>query len=177
MTATFAPEWRWEIAQDPNEVHELLRVSDLAQATNAAPAPQRNEERTHFLVKTGCVRLLRKGADAIAMYALTETPPFVLNDAPFQFASHPLYLQRLAIEPDCARTLGSVPGINALRHAIEVARDGRADALRSEANPHLTRTLSLLISMGFEVQNPNAVLPSDNRVYLEVRIRPGRAAV
>lgn len=168
-----ATEWHWEIAQDANEVHGLLEASDQAQASDAAPAPRRNLERTHYLVTNGCVRLLRKETQAVAMFSLTQSPPFVLEDAGFRWAARPLYLQRLAIEPGCARTMGAVPGINSLRHAIKTARDLEADALRSEANPNLTRTMHLLTVMGFEQQRTAGTSPADNRVYLEFRITAG----
>jgi hypothetical protein len=139
---------KWIVADDVVEVHTLLCASDAAQDTEDAPAPHREIESTRRYVTARLVRLLRSETGPMAMFTLTPDPPFPDSLDRFPPASRPIYMTRLAVDP---RTLSQEPliGLRCLRHAMAVATESGADALRSEANPDLRGTMRLLTLAGF----------------------------
>lgn len=164
---------RWEVARDPGEVHALLETSDRAQATAAMPAPRRNRSATEALVGSGGVHLLRCAGRPVAMVTVSERAPFDPSCAAFQPARRPLYMQRLAVDPDV--TTGTVipPGLLAARHAVATARERGADWLRCEANPTITRVVEMLRAVGFSVvpsrEDAGVREGGPPRIHLQVR--------
>lgn len=159
-------DWTWEIAASPDEVHGLLLASDAAAATPDLPAPRRNPEATRALVRAGRVHLLRKDGRPAAMFTLTVDPPFALDAAGFPAAATPLYMQRLAVDPEIAASEPLV-GLRALRMAIQTATDAGADVLRSEANPDLERVFAMLSGHGFVPHRAIQGGDGRRRVYLQ----------
>lgn len=141
---------RWEVANDPEEVHALLCACDRHQATPAAPAPERGEQRTRDLVAQGAVHILR-AADGrgLAMFTLTWAPPSDTTDLAYPAAQQPAYMSRLAVQPDLLER-GTVLGAQCYRHAFELAAAGGADVLRVAANPDIHGVFQLLGLLGFE---------------------------
>ncbi|MER7460025.1 hypothetical protein [Micromonospora sp. NPDC126480] len=134
---------------DADAVHALLRESDAYQAAKTGTGvPARRLETTRRLVAAGAVRILAADDVPIAMFTLTETPPFDLAATGYGPSPRPLYLQRLAVCAEAAAA-GSLVGVQAVRRAIEEAQDLGATALRCEANPDLTGTRQLLDRLGF----------------------------
>ena len=160
----------WAVATEPAEVHELLCASDGYQAERTGtPAPARRIASTEWLVRSGAVHVLRQDGRAVAMFTLTEDPPFDPADVPFPSADAPRYLQRLAVHPDLAAR-GSLAGARCVRRALELAAAAGADALRCEANPDLAATHELLVSLGFEQAGDALEAEGARRVYLQRRI-------
>ena len=165
----------WEIAEDPAEVHDLLCACDAWQAeATGTPVPRRRYASTERWVRAGAVHLLREHGRAVAMFTLSEVPPFDLRATPYGPARYPLYLQRLAVTPELLRT-GSVLGAQCVRRAVTVARRRQADVLRAEANPDLRATRELLRVLGF-VQLGDIRQDDTGRrwVYLERPLVAGR---
>ncbi|MFF2998207.1 hypothetical protein ACFVTC_27195 [Streptomyces sp. NPDC057950] len=149
MTGSTVVDWTWETAEDPDEVHALLRACDGYQARKyGSAAPVRNSGTTERRVHAGDVHLLRHDGEAAGMFTLTWDPPFALAPDSFPAATRPAYLGRLAVAP---RWLAdSTPaGATCVRRALELASARGADALRSEANPDLADTVKLLELLGF----------------------------
>ncbi|GGZ70848.1 hypothetical protein ACFOOM_03825 [Streptomyces echinoruber] len=143
----------WQTATDPAEVHALLEASDAHQAEQSGtPAPVRRFATTQSLVENGCVRLLRRDGQAVAMFTLIRRPR---GDTPPDYppASRPAQLSRLAVAPD-ALAEGSLAGVGCVREAIRLATAWGADVLRAEANPDLRATRRLLAQLGFEQCGP-----------------------
>ncbi|HEX7307007.1 hypothetical protein [Lentzea sp.] len=141
--------YRWEVATDPAEVHDLLCASDRFQAgRTGTAAPRRNPGSTAAHVGAGRVHLLRDGPLATAMFTLVDSPPFEAPPDTFPAAGKPVYLTRLAIRPEAAAG-GSLAGMMCVRRAIATASGLGADALRCEANPALADTVELLKALGF----------------------------
>ncbi|SDG59807.1 hypothetical protein SAMN05216553_109266 [Lentzea fradiae] len=144
MTST---GYRWEMAADPAEVHDLLCASDRFQAERTGTAaPVRNPAGTAAHVAAGRVHLLRDGELPTAMFTLVESPPFDEPPDAFPPAVRPVYLTRLAVRPEAA---GSLAGMMCVRRAIATATGLGADAVRCEANPGLAHTVELLQALGF----------------------------
>jgi hypothetical protein len=163
-----APVWSFRTGDDPSVIHALLIASDRHHAaTYGLAAPVRSIETSQWLARSGAVQLLMHGERPAAMFALTAEPPFTVPDDLFPGARSPLYLQRLAIEPDwLARD--PLLGARCLRRAVELAEGRGADALRSEANPDLTASAELLSRFGFVQCGPALSSPSGlRRVYLQ----------
>ncbi|MGH3185684.1 MAG: hypothetical protein ACRDPY_00730 [Streptosporangiaceae bacterium] len=161
------PDLSWRVGTDAEAVHALLRASDEHHAAlYGLPVPNRRPERTRQLVQTGAVQVLQDGTEIVAMFTLTEGPPYDQELSVFPSARQPLYLQRLAVQP---RSLASVPllGIRCLRRAVQVARSRRADVLRAEANPDLTAQADLLATFGFAQCGPVQSANGLRRVYLQ----------
>jgi hypothetical protein len=157
----------WSLAHDPDEVFDLLLASDRhAAERHGLPLPRRNREATGFLVGEGRVHVLRQRTELVAMFTLTWQPPYPLEPTGFPPRHRPAYLQRLAVRPELLRA-GSLAGVQCVARAVEVATEGGADALRSEANPDLAEVLRLLLTLGFvRYGEPPADGPL-RRVYLE----------
>ncbi|MFE9004582.1 hypothetical protein ACFYOY_21005 [Streptomyces sp. NPDC007875] len=175
-----ATTWRWEVSQDPREVHALLCACDARQAAaSGTPAPRRRPETTERRVRAGAVRLLRHGAHPAGMFTLTWDPPFTVDDGVFPRAERPMHLSRLAVAPEWLDD-GSLVGLRCVRHAIEEATRAGADVLRSEANPDLTDTRSLLDVLGFRQYGPTlGDAGGSRRAHLQKTLRaaapaPGR---
>jgi hypothetical protein len=146
--------WDWERAADPQQVHGLLCASDAFQAARSGtPVPARRIDTTERHVRAGAVYLLRYKGEPAAMFTLTSVPPFDLSTTDFPPADSPVHLQRLAVRPDLVIT-GSLVGARCVRKAIEVGVTGGADVLRSEANPDLPGTRTLLHEFGFRQYGP-----------------------
>ena len=158
--------WQWEIAADADEVHQLLVSSDRSLATPENPAPLRNRAKSLASTQSRTVHLLRCGSRAVAMFTLVSESPFDLTGVDFPHASRPLYLQRLAIEPETRRT-SPLAGVRALRRAQEVARLAGADAIRLETNPDLQRVHAMLTRHGFETHGWSVDADGRRRVYLQ----------
>ncbi|MFI0785991.1 GNAT family N-acetyltransferase [Streptomyces lydicus] len=167
MTSHPAPAPAWEPAESAEEVHALLRASDLHTAElYGLPVPERRLERSRALVGERAVHLLRHGDTAIAMFTLTGRPPFRRALDVFPPARAPLYLQRLAVHPDRARRDATL-GMRAVRRACETARAAGADALRAEANPDLRKSVELLTGLGFVAYGEVEAEDWMRRVYLQ----------
>jgi len=152
--------YRWELAADPAEVHDLLCASDRFQAgRTGTAAPVRNPGSTAAHVSAGRVHLLRDGLLPTAMFTLVDSAPFEAPPDTFPPARRPVYLTRLAVRPEAAGS-GSLAGMMCVRRAITTATEQGADALRCEANPALAHTVELLEALGFVV----AARPADSRV-------------
>jgi ribosomal protein S18 acetylase RimI-like enzyme len=142
--------WSWRVADDAEEVHELLCVSDAFQAeVSGTPAPVRRFSSTERYVGSGSVHVLSHGGVAAAMFTLSSQQPPGDRIVDFPPAHRPVYLQRLAVRPEYVGG-GSIVGARCVRKAIELAVDAGADAVRCEVNPDLAGTLALLTFMGFE---------------------------
>ncbi|AHH99058.1 GNAT family N-acetyltransferase [Kutzneria albida] len=139
----------WEVASNPDEVHELLCTSDRFQAGRFdSPVPTRNPATTAKRVAAGVVHLLRVHDQAAAMFTLTWEPAFEEPSGVFPAARRPAYLGRLAVRPDLAGT-GSLAGAQCVRRALSLAREQGADMIRAEANPDLEATVDMLVVLGF----------------------------
>nr|BBG06558.1 GNAT family transferase [Streptomyces sp.] len=165
--------WQWEVSRDTGEVHALLCACDAHQAAaSGTSAPARRLETTEHRVRSGSVHLLRHDGRPAGMFTLTWDPPFAADEGAFPPAERPLYLSRLAVAPEWL-TGGSLVGLRCLRRAIETAAQAGGDALRSEANPDLSATRSLLDILGFVQHGPTL---SDGqgrrRVHLHKSLRP-----
>jgi len=159
--------WTWEIAEDPGEVHQFLCRSDAYHATAQAPAPRRLQETSELHVRNRSTHLLRQGGTPVAMFTLTQEPRFVIEAIAFLPAQKPIYLSRLAVGSACFMG-GSMVGAQALRRAMEVARESGADAIRSEANPDLARSYALLEMFGFKVCNMEPLSGQLRRAHLQL---------
>ncbi|WP_320064502.1 hypothetical protein [Micromonospora sp. RTGN7] len=150
----------WAVADDPVEVHDLLCASDAHQAAaTGSPAPARRLATTRQRVEAGAVHLLRVGGRAVGMFTLTAEAPYDASTVPFPAARQPHYLSRLSVHPD-ELAAGSLIGVRCLRRAVQVAAASGADSLRSEANPDLAPTWSLLTGLGFVPCGPTHSDPS-----------------
>jgi GNAT superfamily N-acetyltransferase len=166
--------WSWRVADDAEEVHQLLCLSDAFQAARSeTPAPTRRRSSSERFVRLGSVHMLSDGDVAAAMFTLSSQQPFAPDIAEFPWARRPLYLQRLAVRPDYLGD-GSIVGARCVRKAIEVAADAGADAVRCEANPDLSGTLALLALMGFEQCGPTYADGPVRRTYLHRPLGSGR---
>jgi hypothetical protein len=167
-----ASERTWSTGTDVAALHELIVQSDAHHArTYGRPVPVRAVETMRRLVEAGQVQVLSHGAEPVAMFALTDRPPFAQDIGVFPDRSRPLYRQRLAIRP--AR-LGDLPlvGMRCLRRAATLAVVAGADALRAEANPDLTATARLLQVFGFVRYGPVQSAGGLRRIYLEKHLDP-----
>lgn len=171
MITDSATAWRWDVGTSAEEIHALLRLCDAYTATAEAPAPVRNMETTKRNVESGSVHVLRRGAEAVAMFTLTWEAPFEPEDAGFPPAQRPGYLQRLAVKPELLAE-GSLVGARCIRRAIELARRAGADVIRSEANPDLARVVALLGLFGFEEFRRTQAEDGRRRVYLQKNLVP-----
>jgi hypothetical protein len=164
--------FRWQVAADPQAVHDLLLASDeYHAAANGLQVPARRLESTRRLVAGGAVHVLTRGRELAAMYTLTSEPPFSEELSIFPAARCPRYLQRLAVEPGwLART--PLLGLRCLRHAVGQAARSGADVLRSEANPDLRATASLLAAAGFVRYGPIRTSGPLRRMYLQKDLGP-----
>lgn len=143
------PVWSWEIARDPNEVHNLLGESDAyAAGESGTPAPVRNHKSTEAHVRTGAVHLLREDGRPAGTFTLSPRPAGGHDVSVYPPARRPLYLQRLAVGA-AWRERFSLVGVQCLRRAIEIATQAGTDVLRAEANPDLDRVRTLLDLLGF----------------------------
>jgi hypothetical protein len=139
------------VASDPDEVHALLCASDRYQAERfRSPAPVRNPATTRSRVLAGAVHLLRDDGRAAAMFTFTDDAQFDEPDGVFPPAHSPRYLGRMAVRPDLA-SAGSLFGVHCVRHAVHLARQAGADAIRAEANPDLAATVDMLTLLGFQL--------------------------
>jgi|SRR5215203_3227382 len=161
----------WEVSNNAEEVHALLCASDAYHATHAVPAPMRNMETTRRRVQEGSVHILRLGTEAVAMFTLTWDAPFAEGTVFFPPACKPAYIGRLAVKPDCLEG-DSIIGAQCLRRAVELATSAGADAIRSEANPDLTRMRTLLRLFGFEEYGLTQSEDGRRRVYLQKAVDP-----
>lgn len=162
-------KWRWEIARNSEEVHHLLLASDAAHATPEQPAPRRNPETSRLRVADRSVHLLRCGVFPAAMFTLTTESPFDVARAGYPPAARPLYLQRLAIDPEVRRA-APLAGVRALRRAIEMARIAGADVIRSETNPDLGRICAMLRYHGFMAYGSAEDADGRRHIYLQKAI-------
>ncbi|MFB6440777.1 GNAT family N-acetyltransferase [Streptomyces sp. NPDC056411] len=157
----------WERADSAEEVHALLCASDAHHAEQYdLPVPQRHLDRSRALVAARAVHLLRRGDTPVAMFTLTDHPPYRRGPDVFPPAGLPMYLQRLAVHPDAARRDATL-GMRCVRRACETARSAGADVLRAEANPDLRKSVALLTGLGFV---PHGVVEADGplrRVHLQ----------
>lgn len=138
----------WSVADDVEEVHQLLCESDAAQALARAPVPVRRIETTRRLIAERSIQILRREDRAIAMITLAWRSPFPMDLWRFPPARNPAYMSRLAARPSA---LAEEPllGLQCVRRAVELARTGGADAVRCEANPDLARVTAMLGLLGF----------------------------
>lgn len=163
-------EMTWETATDPGQVHNLITASDRFHAARyGLGAPVRRPESTEGLVRAGSVQVLRSGPELVATFTVTDRPPFAQDVSIFPSANHPLYLQRLAVEPHWL-TRTPLLGMRCLRRAVSYAASLGADALRSEANPDLEATARLLAAVGFVRYGPVSSGGELRRVYLHLDI-------
>jgi predicted GNAT family N-acyltransferase len=163
--------WSWEVSSNVGEVHALLCECDAYTATREAPTPVRNIETTRRRVRMGSVYVLRLGAEAVAMFTLTWDAPFAEDTAIFPPARKPAYIGRLAVKTEWLAR-GSIVGARCLRRAVELATSAGADAIRSEANPDLTRVVTLLRLFGFEEFGRTQSEDGRRRVYLQKALNP-----
>jgi len=161
--------WSWEVSGNVEEVHALLCACDAYTATPEAPAPSRNVETTRRRVQAGSVNVLRLGSEAVAMFTLTWDAPFTVDPSVYPSAQKPAYIGRLAVKPELMKK-GSFIGARCLRKAIELAVSAGADAIRSEANPDLTRVRALLDLLGFKEYGQAQSEGGRRRVYLQKTI-------
>lgn len=159
----------WETAADPDQVHTLITASDRFHAARyGLGVPARRRESTEGLVCAGFVQVLRCGPEFVATFTVTDRPPFAQDVSIFPAARHPLYLQRLAVEPLWLKRTPLL-GMRCLRRAVSYAAGLGADALRSEANPDLQATAKLLAAIGFVRYGPMST-GEPRRVYLQLDI-------
>lgn len=161
----------WTVADDPEEVHELLRESDAAQAMPEAPVPVRSMETTRRRVADGSVHGLRLDGELAAMITVTWEPPSAGAASAYSPARKPAYISRLAVRPQFLEQQ-PLAGASCIRRAIEVCASGGADVLRSEANPDLEAVMRLLRMLGFERQGPVHGDGVRRWVHLEKRLAP-----
>ena len=140
---------RWELAADADLVHKLLLQSDQqhARATRTR-APTRSEASTASHVAAGYVRLQMSGDEILGMFTLSRIPTFDPSRSVLPDALDPMYLQRLVVVTNPVTTADPLVGLRCVRRAIDEAAASGADALRSEANPDLSRSYSLLLACG-----------------------------
>jgi hypothetical protein len=164
--------WSWTIAADAAEVHTLLLASDVHQASRYdLPIPARRLATTARRVAAGEVHVLRHGDEPAAMFTLSDQPPFDEAAAGFPRARRPVYLQRLAVRPSVLR-IQPLAGAQCLRRAVETAERAGFDVLRSEANPDLDATWTMLLRFGFEPQGEHHRDGAVCRAYLQKTLRP-----
>ncbi|MFC4585730.1 galactose mutarotase [Sphaerisporangium corydalis] len=176
MTGSTPAVDTWEVGTDPRELHDLLVACDAYQAERTGtPVPARVIETTESRVRSGAVHLLRRGTEAVAMFTLTDRPPFDPAGLDLPEGGRLMYLSRLAVKPELLEQ-GSLVGVQCVRKAIELARGLGADALHAEANPDLTGTRALLAHLGFEQHGPVHSDGTGRRyVHLRKPLRPGPA--
>jgi hypothetical protein len=104
------------------------------------------------------------------MFTLTREPPFDQDLTIFPPTEKPVYLSRLAIQPEYLKQ-HSIVGVRCVRKAIEFAMDQGADAIRSEANPDLLQVFTLLNLLGFRQYGPTLSQGARRRVYLQKSLR------
>lgn len=144
----------WEVAGNADVVHALLEESDAEQARRyGLPAPRRNPATTAIRVAAGQVHLAWLGGHPAGSFTLTAEPPFELEPGTFPPAASPRYLSRLCVASGQLRD-GLPIGLQCLRMAITVAARAGADVLRSQANPDVTGTLTMLTLNGFRQRGP-----------------------
>lgn len=158
--------WLWEVSTNVEEVHALLCACDAYTATDKAPVPVRQIETTRRNVLEGSVRVLRYEGEVVAMFTLTWFPPFSQETTIFPSVHKPAYISRLAIKPAWQQK-GTILGAQCLRKAVELAICAGADAIRSEANPDLTRVRALLDLFGFKEYGQMQSEDGRRRVYLQ----------
>lgn len=163
--------WVWEVSTNVEEVHTLLCACDAYTATREALAPVRNIETTRLRVRQGSVHVVRFGAEAVAMFTLTWDAPFAEGSVIFPPARKPAYIGRLAIKPEW-QVRSSIVGAQCLRKSVELAESAGADALRSEANPDLTRVRTLLHLFGFKEYGRTQSEDGRRRIYLQKTLNP-----
>lgn len=115
---------------------------------------------------SGSVHLFRDGGVAAAMFTLTWNPPFSPVPASFPRVRRAAYLQRLAVRPDRVADTALL-GPMCVRKALEEAVGLRAQALRAEANPDLTRVVRLLELLGFRRHGPVLDDGRRRRIHLQ----------
>lgn len=164
--------WMWEVSTNVEEVHKLLCTSDAYTANAKAPAPIRNSETTRRRVHEGSVHVLRFEDEPVAMFTLTWDAPFAADPKVFPFARKPAYIGRLAVQAEWQEK-GSIVGAQCLRKAIELAKSLASDAIRSEANPDLTRVRALLELFGFKEYGQAQSEDGRRRVYLQKDLTEG----
>jgi N-acetylglutamate synthase-like GNAT family acetyltransferase len=79
----------------------------------------------------------------------------------------PLYLQRLAIHPECNDPL---LGLRLLRQAVTIARASQAEVLRAETNPHLAEVGAMMAQLGFETVSERTSSGAPAR-YVQLQFR------
>lgn len=149
MPACQTSQYTWEVATNLDEVNALLQACDTYVSRPGSPIPKRNPETTAKRIADKQVHLLRKNQEPIAMFTLGPTPTFNLPEIIVPYAANPIYISRLAVSPALQKE-GSIIGAQCLKHAINIAKIYNADAIRSEANPALSKVIELLRLFGFE---------------------------
>jgi N-acetylglutamate synthase-like GNAT family acetyltransferase len=157
----------WAIAQDAAAVHFLLELSDARSARPGSPPPKRNVASTRRHVSNGWVRMLERDGRFIGMFTLSPEAPFDESDAGYSLVQRPLYLQRLAIHPECDDPL---LGLRLLRRAVAIARASEAEVLRAETNPHLAEVCAMMAQLGFETVSERTSSETPAR-YVQLRFR------
>ncbi len=135
---------QWELADDSEEVHQLLLASDLEVAPCGRP-PRRNPDSTRRLVRAGAVHGLRREERLVAAVTLTEDRTFEPGPECADLAPV-LYMRRLSVDPAAGDAL---LGLRAARRAVAFAREQGFRALRSEINPDVQGVHRMLTSLGF----------------------------
>jgi GNAT superfamily N-acetyltransferase len=165
--------WSWTVGGDVGELHALLCACDAQQAADSGtPAPRRDIRTMERRIGDRNVHVLRLDGTAVGMVTLTWTPPFDLDAADYPPAERPAYMGRLAVHPEWLGR-GSLVGARCIRKAVQVASCARADVVRSEANPDLTATRTLLELLGFRQHgDTKREARGPATVYLHKQIRP-----
>jgi hypothetical protein len=161
----------WRRADDAEAVHALLLLSDQQAATmSRTPVPRRSRETTAHLVATGATYVGRDGDEVLATFSVSATPTFDPDEHGLPAVTGAWYERRLAVHPAAP----SLVGLQAVRTAIEVARDGGAEVLRAEANPDLSGVLRLLTMSGYVVLATDPDGPT-RRAFLQRDLRQPHA--
>ncbi|HTZ44966.1 MAG TPA: GNAT family N-acetyltransferase [Jatrophihabitans sp.] len=152
----------WQQASDPDRVTRLLELSDRAVAGDG-PVPRRNPASTSRLVRDGSVFLLTDGDTDLAMITVCEAEPTEEGERYYPPTERPAYMRRLAVHPD---RQGSLLAMQAVQHAIRIARQRGATALRCETNPDNEAALRLLQLQGFRTCSPSLEADGTRHVLL-----------
>lgn len=161
---------RWEVASDAQAVHALLATSDAyAASRHDLPLPERSMASSERSVAAGAVHLLRRGGRPAAMFTLSEQVPQSAFDVDYPTANRPVYMRRLAVDPDALASDGLL-GVHTLRRIVEVATAMGADAIRAETNPDLAGIVRLLQQFGFQQYGPVVTEGWMRRVNLQKQL-------
>lgn len=153
----------WEKIYDIQAVHILLCRSDISTNKSVNEIPQRNLSTTINHVNNKRVWGVTIGSELVASFTLSNTPSFeISSNLGFPVSNNPVYLSRLCVD---SRIVNEEPflGLQAIKKAIEIAREENCDFIRCEVNPKIRKVLDTFLNFGFDM---TSFRDGDNKRYL-----------